>query len=165
MRNTEQRYGKFETSALLVRGKTRLRLKKVAWGKPFDVFYIGRNPSADARLLLRLLDAASVGCELHVRQPLALAVVNTRSSRFQCLYARTRHNLRCLIFSKNFNIVSALFAHQPFTLSQKIDSREGCCWCKKGLVHEYSKMNFYLKKLPSAPYFRPFLAKCGAIWC
>ena len=165
MRNTEQRYGKSENSALFVRRKTWLCLKKVAWGKPFDVLYIGRNPSANARLLLRLPDTASVGCELHARQPLALAVVNIRAFRLRFLSARTRHNLRCLIFSKNFNIMSALFAHQPFILSQKIDSREGCCWCKKGLVHEYSKMNFYLKKLPSAPDFRPFLAKCGAIWC
>ena len=165
MWNTEQRYGKSEISAKFVRRKTWLRLKKVAWGKPFNVFSTSRNPSADARLLLRLPDAASVDCELHARQPLVLAVVNTRSSRFQCLYARTRHNLRCLIFSKNFNIMSALFAHQPFILSQKIDSREGYCWCKKRLVHEYSKMNFYLKEPPFAPYFRPFLAKCGAIWC
>ena len=165
MRNTEQRYGKFETSALFVRRKTWLRLKKVAWGKPFDVFYIGRNPSADARLLLRLPDAASVGCELHVRQPLALAFVNIRAFRLRFLSACTRLNLLCLVFGKNFNIMSALFVHQPFTLPQKIDSREGCCWCKKGLVHEYSKMNFYLKEPSFAPYFRPFLAKCGAIWC
>ena len=96
-------------------------------GKPFDVRYIGRNPSADARLLLRLPDAASVGCELHVRQPLALAVVNIRAFRLRFLFARTRHNLFCLVFGKKFNIMSALFAHQPLILSQKIDSREGCC--------------------------------------
>ena len=30
----------------------------------------------------------------------------------------------CLIFSKNFNIMSALSAHQPPTLLQIIDSRE-----------------------------------------
>jgi len=165
VRNTEQRYGKSEISALFVCRKTWLRLKKVVWGKPFDVFYIVRNPSVDARLLLRLHDAASVGCELHVRQPLALAVVNIRAFRRRFLFARTRHNLLCLIFNKNFNIMSALFVHQPFTLPQKIDSREGCCWCKKGLVHEHYKMNFYLKEPPFAPCFRPFLAKCGAIWC
>ena len=28
-------------------------------------------------------------------------------------------------FGKNFNILSALFAHQPLALPQKIDSREG----------------------------------------
>ena len=165
MRNTEQRYGKSENSALFVRRKTWLCLKKVAWGKPFDALYIGWNPSANARLLLRLPDAASVGCELHARQPLALAVVNIRACRRRFLFACTRHNLLCLVFGKKFNTMSALFAHQPFILSQKIDSREGCCWCKKRLVHEYSKMNFYLKELPFAPCFRPILAKCGAIWC
>ena len=31
----------------------------------------------------------------------------------------------CQLFSVNFNIISALSAHQPPTLQQKIDSREG----------------------------------------
>jgi len=31
----------------------------------------------------------------------------------------------CQFFSVNFNIMSALSAHQPPTLPQKIDSREG----------------------------------------
>ena len=30
-----------------------------------------------------------------------------------------------LVFSKKFNIMSALFVHQPLTSPQKIDSREG----------------------------------------
>ena len=30
----------------------------------------------------------------------------------------------CQFFSMNFNIMTGLFVHQPFTLSQKIDSRE-----------------------------------------
>ena len=96
-------------------------------GEPFDVRYIGRNPSANARLLLRLHDVVAVGCELHARQPLALAVVNIRAFRLRFLSARTRHNLLCLVFGKKFNIMSALFVHQPSTLPQKIDSREGCC--------------------------------------
>ena len=137
----------------------------MAQRKLFNVFSTSRTPSANARLLLRLPDAASVGCELHARQPLVLAVVNIRAFRLRFLSARKRHNLLCLIFGKNFNIMSALFDHQTPTLPQKIDSREGCCWCKKRLVHEHYRMNFYLKKLPFAPYFRPFLAKCGAIWC
>ena len=94
-------------------------------GKPFDVRYIGRNPSADAQLLLRLPDVVAVGCELHVRQPLALAVVNIRAFRLRFLFARTRHNLLCLVFGKNFNTMSALFVHQSLTLPQKNDSREG----------------------------------------
>jgi len=32
---------------------------------------------------------------------------------------------QCQLFSVNFNIMSALSAHQPPTLPQKIDSREG----------------------------------------
>ena len=32
---------------------------------------------------------------------------------------------RCQLFSMNFNIMTALFVHQSFTLLQKIDSREG----------------------------------------
>ena len=31
----------------------------------------------------------------------------------------------CLVFSRVFNIMSALKIHQPLTLPQKIDSREG----------------------------------------
>ena len=139
--------------------------QKGGMGEPFDALYIGWNPSANARLLPRLPDAASVGCELHARQPLALAVVNLPAFRLRFLFACTRHNLLCLVFGKNFNIISALFDHQTPTLPQKIDSREGCCWCKKRLVHEYSKMNFYLKEPSFAPYFGPFLAEYGAICC
>ena len=32
---------------------------------------------------------------------------------------------RCQLFSVNFNIMTALFVHQPPALPQKIDSREG----------------------------------------
>jgi len=41
-------------------------------------------------------------------------------------------HLFCLVFSKKFNIMSALSAHQAHTLPQKIDSREGCFDAKKG---------------------------------
>ena len=37
----------------------------------------------------------------------------------------TRRNRFCLLFSKNFNILSALSDNQPPILPQKIDSREG----------------------------------------
>ena len=40
--------------------------------------------------------------------------------------------------------MTALFVHQPPTLPQKIDSREGLFWCKKGVVVHAGKMNFYL---------------------
>ena len=71
----------------------------------------------------------------------------------------------CQLFSEKFNIISALFIHQSPTLLQKIDSREGLFWCKKGLVCECSKMNFYLKRLPFVPHFGLFAAKCTAICC
>ncbi len=61
--------------------------------------------------------------------------------------------------------MSALFVHHSPTLPQKIDSREGCFWCQKGVVCECSKMYFYLKKSPFAPVFGLFAAKYSAIWC
>ena len=74
-------------------------------------------------------------------------------------------NRFCLVFSKKFNIMSALSAHQSLTLPQKIDSREGLFWCKKGVVCAYGKMNFYLKEPPFAPFSELFGAKCSAFWC
>ena len=59
--------------------------------------------------------------------------------------------------------MSALFIHQVLTLSQKIDSREGLFWCKKGLACECSKMNLYSNGLALAPDFGLFAAKCHAI--
>ena len=40
---------------------------------------------------------------------------------------------QCQLFSKKFNTISALSAHQPPTLPQKIDSREGLFGGKRGL--------------------------------
>ena len=70
-------------------------------------------------------DAVSVGRELLVLQPLALAVVNVRAF---CAFIPTRVYgtiVLCLVFSKKFNIISGLSVNQSPTLSQKIDSREG----------------------------------------
>jgi len=99
-------------------------------------------------------------------QPLALAVVCVRAFHI-VVHALVRGILvfYCLIFSREFNILSALFVHQSFTLPQKIDSREGWFWCKKGVAREYDKMNFYLKQLPFVPAFGLFAAKRTAIWC
>ena len=69
----------------------------------------------------------------------------------------------CQLFSKKFNIMSAVFIHQSFTLPQKIDSREGLFWCKKGLVVIAGKMNIYLGKPLIVPNFGLFAAKCIAI--
>ena len=86
---------------------------------------------------------------------------------FPCRYScvRVRHNHFCLVFSKNFNIISALSARQSPTLPQKIDSRGGLFRCKKGLAYKHNKMNFYLKTPPSAPDFGLFAAKCKVKWC
>ncbi len=49
-----------------------------------------------------------------------------RSLAFQPVSLSTRLPLSfCLFFSKKFNTMSAIFVHQPLTLPQKIDSREG----------------------------------------
>ena len=71
----------------------------------------------------------------------------------------------CPLFSKNFNTKSAIFIHQPPTLSQKFDSREGLFRCKKGLHVNVGKMNIYLKQPPFALVLGLFTAKCGAFWC
>ena len=76
-----------------------------------------------------------------------------------------RHNRFCLVFSKKFNIISALSVHQLLTLSQKIDSRGGLFWCKKGVVVNAGKMNLYSKKPPFGPVLGLFAAKCTAICC
>ena len=61
--------------------------------------------------------------------------------------------------------MSALFGHQPLSLSQKIDSREGLFWCKMGLVVNAGKMNIYLETPSFAPVIGLFAAKCAAICC
>jgi len=71
----------------------------------------------------------------------------------------------CIVFGKNFNTKSGFFVHQPLTLPQKIDSREGLFWCKKGVVVHAGKMNFYLNQPPLTPIFGLFAAKCSAFWC
>ena len=81
----------------------------------------------------------------------------------RCPYTRTHHNRSCPIFGKNFNTLTALFAHQPPASPQKIDSREGWFWCKKGLVVNAAKMYFYLIAPAFAPVFGLFAAKCSVI--
>ena len=56
--------------------------------------------------------------------------------------------------------MSTLAGHQSLTLPQKIDSRGGSFWCKKGLAVNVGKMNIYLKGLPFAPVLGLFGAKC-----
>ena len=101
----------------------------------------------------------------HACNPSRLAVAKRTRLPCQCPCARMRHNHLCLVFSKNFNIMSALSVHQSLTLPQKIDSREGLFQCKKGWVVNAGKMNFYLKTPPLAPNFGLFAAKWSAFWC
>ena len=84
---------------------------------------------------------------------------------FRCHAFICREIVFCLFFCQKFNIMSALFGRQPSALPQKIDSREGLFWCKKGLVCVCGKMNFYLIKPSFAPDIGLFTAKCSAIWC
>ena len=71
----------------------------------------------------------------------------------------------CLLFSKNFNIMTALVIHQTPTRPQKIDSREGWFWYKKGLVINAIKMNTHCIKPHLASDFGLFVAKHSAFWC
>ena len=65
----------------------------------------------------------------HARQLVNLStrqLVNLSTCQLVNLLTCQLVNLKkCQPFSKKFNIKSALFVHQPRTLPQKIDSREG----------------------------------------
>ena len=139
---------------------------KMAWWKSsVNARSTSWKPAADARLLLRLHDAVSAGREQCALQPLALAVVSVRIFRavtHVCVYGTI---VFCLVFSKNFNIITALSVNQSPILPQRIDSRGGLFWCKLGLACECSKMYFYLKRPPFAPVSELFGAKWSAFCC
>ena len=117
------------------------------------------------QLLLPSHDAVPVVCEQHALQPLALAAASV------CVFLAVAHScgftasLFCLVFSKKFNTISALFVHQSLTLPQKTDSREGLFWCKKGWHATVGKMYFYLRRPPFVPHSGLFAAKFSAFWC
>ena len=77
------------------------------------------------RWFLRFHDAVFVSREQHTLQPLALVFVSVRVLCAVAHTQRTHHNRSCPVFGNNFNTLTALFAHQPPTSPQKIDSREG----------------------------------------
>ena len=77
----------------------------------------------------------------------------------------TTELLFCLVLSKDFNIMSALSAHQLPTTPQKIDSRGGLFWCKKWWVVNASKMNTHCIKSQFVLVLGLFLAKFNAFWC
>ena len=113
-------------------------------------------------------------CVSMMQSPLAVSSMPCNRSHwhhkrtcFPCRYpyACIRQNCFCIVFSKKFNIMSALPGHQSSTLPQKNDSREGWFWFKKGLVCECAKMNFYLKRPSFAPVIGLFAAKWSAFWC
>ena len=58
--------------------------------------------------------------------------------------------------------MSAVFAHQPLALPQKIDSRGGLFGNKMGWPVNVGKMYFYLIEPPFAPDFELFEAKISA---
>ena len=117
------------------------------------------------QLLLPSHDAVPVACEQHALQPLALAAASASVFLTVAHSCGFTASLTCLIFSKKFNIISALFVHQSLTLPQKIDSREGLFWCKKGWHATVGKMYFYLRRPPFAPLSELFAAKWSAFWC
>ena len=118
--------------------------QKATWLKLFHTFSTSWEPGCQWQIT-----SAFAWCCLrwpwqHALQLLALAVA---SARVRCAVAHSRVYAAysfCLTFSKNFNIVSAFFVNQSFTLPQKIDSRGGLFWCQKGAVVHADKMNFYL---------------------
>jgi len=61
---------------------------------------------------------------VYALQPLAQAAVSVHAF-LAVAHAHANAQLFCLVFSQNFNIMSACFLHQSLTLPQKIDSREG----------------------------------------
>ena len=61
---------------------------------------------------------------MYALQPLALAAESVHAFR-AVAHAHANTQLFCLVFSKKFNIMSALFLHQAQADVQKIDSREG----------------------------------------
>ena len=70
-----------------------------------------RKLAVNDRLLLCLHDAVSVGRGQNAMHPFAMVVVSVCAFWLRCLCMRTQRNLFCLVFSKKFNIMSAVFAN------------------------------------------------------
>ena len=91
----------------------------------FSAVSTSSKPPVNGRFLLPFHDAVLVVREQHALQPLALVVASVHVFRAVVHSRLFTANLFCLVSGKDFNIMSALFAHQSLTLPQKIDSREG----------------------------------------
>ena len=133
--------------------------------KTFNTFLYKLKTSCQWRVTSAFPWFSSRWCVQHALQPLALAAVSVRAACGRYPRACMQYHPFCLVIGRKFNTKCALFLHQPPTLPQKIDSREGWFWCKKGLAYEYDKMNFYLKETAFAPVFGLFAAKHSACWC
>ena len=118
--------------------------------------------AVDSRLLPLFHDVVLVGREQHPPQPLALAVASLHVFCVVPMHTYAAQSF-CIVFGKKFNTKSGFFVHQPLTLPQKIDSREGLFWYKKGLACECSEMNIYFNEPSFAPVLRLFAAKWSAI--
>ena len=164
VRSAKQRNDETWNSAPFVCGKTWLYLKKWSGGS-----YSMRSPQAENRLsmadyfwvsmMLFSLSMSSIPCN-RSRWPSQAYMFPCR-----CHACISGTFAFCLVFGKKFNILGAISVHQPPTLPQKIDSREGWFWCKRGVVCECCKMNIYFKEPPFAPIFWPFVAKRSVFWC
>lgn len=69
----------------------------------------------------------------------------------------------CLIFSTNFNTMSAVFVNQSLVRPKNSILAEVYFGAKMGLACEWGKMNVYPKRTPFAPDLGVFAAKYGAI--
>ena len=99
--------------------------QKLIWRKSFIAFSTSRKPAVDGIRLLHFHDFVPVGHEPHALQPLARVLVSVRAFRAVAHSRVFTTRWFCLLFSENFNTMSAIFIQQLPTLPQKIDSREG----------------------------------------
>ena len=145
--------------------KTWLLLKEATKHKSFKTFATSWKTSYQRHLTSAFPRCRATSRELQAPQPLAPAEVSEHAFRAIAMHAYAEKPPFVHFFSNKFNIMSALFVHQPSTLPQKIDSREGLFWCKRGLVCECGKMNINSKRPPLAPLLGLFGAKYSAICC
>ena len=157
-----QRYDKSQKHSPICLWQSVVVFQKAVWRKLFQTRSTSRKPCCNGRLLLRLHHAV---CKWHALQLLPLAVASVQFFGFDDHSHAFTAQPFCPVFSDKINIMSTLFVHQSLILSQKIDSREGLFWCRKGLHCECDEMNFYLKRPPFATDFGLFAAKHTAFWC
>ena len=146
--------------------------QKVTWRKLFNVFSTSWKLVANGRLFLCLHNAVSVSRGQNALQPFALAVVSVHAFRHRCLCMRTQHNLLCLVFSKKFNIMSALLANNRPPCRKKSILAKVRFDAKRGLACEWVKWIFIWRHRHLHPFWGDlplngvrFDAKCSAFWC